>query len=134
MTAALYGCETWNCRANDLSHLESKQFWYLRRIFGYSWEMRKSFADLIHECRSIGVNMLPIGALVHRARLVFFGHINRMEDSRYPKIILNAECVKGKKLSGGQEVTYKRCLLGDFEAFNINNDFNKWSKSTLDRT
>ena len=48
--------------------------------------MRKSIADLINESRSAGVDMYPIRALIHRARLVYFGHMNRMDDMRYPKI------------------------------------------------
>jgi Reverse transcriptase (RNA-dependent DNA polymerase) len=133
LTAGIYGCETWNCTAAELAKLESKQFWYLRRIFGYHWERRKSFADLIHEARMAGVNILPISALVHRARLVYFGHVNRMNDSRYPKIILNAECVGGKKIRGGQELSYKRAVLGDFKAFHIDDDFNFWSKAVRNR-
>ena len=77
--------------------------------------------------------MYPIRALIHRARLVYFGHMNRMDDMRYPKIILNAECVEGKKLPGGQEMTYKRAVLGDFKVFNINDDFNVWSRCVIHR-
>jgi hypothetical protein len=133
LTAGIYGCETWNCTAKELARLESKQFWYLRRIFGYHWEKRKSFADLIYEARIAGVNILPISALVHRARLVYFGHVNRMDNCRYPKIILNAESLHGQKLRGGQELNYKRAVLGDLKAFNISIDFNIWSKAVMRR-
>ena len=128
ITAGVYGCETWNSTAKDIDRLESKQFWYLRRILNYHWKEMKSFADLIFESRKAGVNILPISALVHISRLSYFGHINRMSDSRYPKIFINAECRDGRRLKGGAEITYKKVVLNDLKAFCISTDFNCWSK------
>jgi Reverse transcriptase (RNA-dependent DNA polymerase) len=133
VTAGIYGCETWNSTVKDIDRLESKQFWYLRRILNYKWEQLKSFADLIYESRLAGVNILPISALVSMSRLSYFGHVNRMSNKRYPKILINAHCLHGRKLCGGQEMNYNRVLLSDLKAFGIDDDFNKWSKLVQDR-
>lgn len=133
ITAGIYGAETWNSSTRDTDRLESKQYWYLRRIHNYHWSDMKSFADLIHESRAAGVNVIPISALVIRSRLTYFGHINRMKDNRYPKMILNGDCMTGKKLRGGQELTYKHSVLRDLRAFGISEDFNKWGKLVQER-
>ena len=133
ITAGIYGCETWNSTVKDIDRLESKQFWYLRRILNYKWEQLKSFADLIYESRLTGVNILPISVLVSMSRLSYFGHVNRMSDKRYPKILINADCLHGKKPCGRPELNYNRVLKSDIKAFGINDDFNIWSKLVQDR-
>jgi hypothetical protein len=74
--------KTRNSTAKDIDRLESRQFWYLRRILNCHWKEMKSFADLIYESRKAGVNISPISALVHLSRLSVFGHFNRISDSR----------------------------------------------------
>ena len=56
-----------------------------------------------------------------------------MDDNRLPKIILNAECVNGKRIPGGQECTYKSSVKEDFRKFNISLDHNRWSEVVKNR-
>jgi hypothetical protein len=56
-----------------------------------------------------------------------------MDDYRLPKIILNAECVGGKRIPGGQECTYKSSVKEDFKKFNISLDYTRWSEAVLNR-
>jgi hypothetical protein len=124
MTSALYGCETWNERQEDRDRLESVQFRLLRRVLRYHWSDYKSFATIIHDCRMQGVNILPIGIMISRARLAYFGHICRMESDRLPRMLLTSQVV-GVCCKGGQEHSYKKAILNDMEVFNIvhrNND------------
>jgi hypothetical protein len=117
-TGALYGCETWNERQEDRDRLESVQFRLLRRVLRYHWSDHKSFATIIHDCRQQGVNILPFGIAISRARLAYFGHICRMESNRLPRMLLLSQVV-GKCAIGGQEHNYKKAILSDIEAFNI---------------
>jgi hypothetical protein len=120
LNLALYGCETWNTKKSELKYLESIQFRLLRRIFRYNWEKHKSFADLVHECEEYDVRILPIEAMVRRARLSYFGHVCRMEDNRLPKIIMNGHLHHAsakKKVAGGQESNYKRRIQEDLKSF-----------------
>ena len=133
LSSGLYGCETWNCSSEDVRKLEALQYRYLRRILNYRWVDRKSFADLIYESRECGVDMLPIGALVRMKRLTYFGHVNRMDDNRLPKILVYGECCSGKALTGRKELNYKHLLRDDMEKFNISRDFNFWNRLSLNR-
>lgn len=122
LTAALYGCETWNARAVDIGRLESVQFRYLRRMLGYTWEDRKSFATIIHECRQAGVDILPIGMMISRARLSYLGHTLRMDDDRLPKMLLHAQLTavavqQTGRMAGGQEFSYKDAIKNDIDSF-----------------
>ena len=119
LTAALYGCETWNILDADIDRLESNQFRLLRRVLGYSWKDNKSFASLIDEGRRSGVDILPIGIMISRARFAFFGHMMRMGDERMPKRLFCAQLVlpKGATRAQGVEYSYKAAILKDLEAF-----------------
>jgi len=124
LTAALYGCETWNARAEDIRRLESLQFRYLRRMLGYTWEDRRSFATIMNECRQAGVDILPIGVMISRARLSYLGHVLRMDDDRLPKMLLHAQLTaralnKTTKVAGGQEFTLKDAVLNDITSFGL---------------
>jgi hypothetical protein len=122
LSGALYGCETWNVTAKNIGKLQSTQFYLLRRLFGYHWSQRKSFADLIHECHEHLVSIFPIEILVSRARLSYFGHVCRMDDSKLPKILLHGHLsCPGAILRkvGGQELNYKRSIQNDLKAMNM---------------
>ena len=120
ITTALYGCETWNERQEDVDRLESLQLRLLRRILGSHWSERLSFATVIHKCRSAGVDILPIGVLISKRRLSYFGHVCRMKEGRLPKILLSAQIMGGEGLiTGGQEHSYKKALLKDIDTFRL---------------
>jgi hypothetical protein len=133
MSSAVYCCEAWNSTQAEITKLEAVQFRYLRRMLGYHWSDRKSFADIIDECRRVGVDMLPVGAVVIRNRLTYFGHVNRMANNRLPKMLLYGQCADGKKSSGGQEIGIRRVFISDMKSFGIDVDFNVWFNGSLDR-
>ena len=121
LSAALYGSETWNIQQSDIDKLESHQFRLMRRVLGYSWMDGKSFASLIAEGRRSGVDILPIGAMISRSRLSYFGHVVRMDASRLPKAFLCAQLTRGetKRAQGGAELSLKESILNDLVAFGM---------------
>jgi len=122
LSAALYGCETWSSLQSEIDYLESHQFRLLRRVLGYTWKDSKSFAALIDEGRRSGVDILPIGVMVARARLAYFGHVLRMDESRLPKAFLCAQLTCGsEKRAPGHEQSYKAVILDDLKEFSIVN-------------
>jgi hypothetical protein len=133
INCGLYGCATWNIKQSEITKLEYEQYWLLRSIFGYRWFHMKSFADLIKEAELVGVRILPIEAYIRMKRLTYFGHVCRMEDSRLPKIILHSECMEGKRIPGGQECNYKKCVKEDLIKFNIPTIFAELSQLVQDR-
>ena len=77
---------------------------------------------------------------IRKRRLLYLGHVLRMNDYRLPKIMLHADIVSGQRLRGGQELSYRTCIKKDLELFgmysstNISileglaNDRNKWQR------
>jgi hypothetical protein len=113
LSAALYGSETWNIQQVDIEKLESHQYRLMRRVLGYSWRDNKSFASLIAEGRRSGVDVLPIGVMISRSRLSYFGHVVRMDESRLPKAFLCAQLTQGekKRAQGAAELSLKESIL-----------------------
>ena len=57
-----------------------------------------------------------------RGRILFTGHVARMEDTRLPKCVMFGELVGGAGCVGDQEKEWMGCFLDDFRAFGINAD------------
>jgi hypothetical protein len=86
--------------------------------FATSTAISLVFTTIIHDYRMQGVNILPIGIVISRARLAYFGHICRMESDRLPRMLLLSQVV-GVCCKGGQEHSYKKAILSYMEALNI---------------
>jgi hypothetical protein len=121
VTTALYGSETWNTVKDHTDSLEGVQYIMLKRILGYHWTQRKSFATVIRDCRKTGVDILPMSIMISRNRLSWFGHVLRMNEDRLPKrILLSRLCLdNGKKVTLGNEKSYSRCVIDDSVIFNV---------------
>jgi hypothetical protein len=121
-TSALYGCATWHSTESDVQKLQSLQYRQLRAILGYSGRDHISYVRVIQQCRDFGVDILPIGAAIIKARLSYFGHVCRMDSRRLPKILFHSKLVNGKgRKGGGQELNYKTTILKDLASFNMLN-------------
>ena len=113
--------------------LETENFKLLNRIFGYRWFHYKSHTTILEECQLVGVKIIPLEAHIRRQRLSYFGHIERMDNNRLPKVILYSELADGSRLQGGQEISYKTCIKSDLKAFGISQNFVEWSSLARDR-
>ena len=129
LSAGLYGCATWNTSAEDIRNLEVWQQRSIRKILNIKWFQHISFLDIVNLAAQYDYKILPIECRIRQSRLKYFGHVERMDDSRLPKILLHAECDFGQRLVGQPEINYRNCIKQDLKLFNIED----WKVSVLDR-
>ena len=116
-----YGCGAWNTTQKHLNMLESRQYQTLLSCLGYVWSDKRSYIDIISELSSRGVLFKPLEAIIRRTRLTYAGHVERMSNSRHPKIVMHAELEVGTR-SGGVQTAWRHSLKSDLKHFNINPD------------
>ena len=119
MANGLYGCATWNLKASHLESLESWKFRHLKKILRCKWEDLFSMVDVYKRIRSYGIKIDTVEVTIRRRRLMYFGHVLRMDDSRLPKIVLQAHTSLGVSRVGALETNYRSCIKEDFKAFGI---------------
>ncbi len=51
------------------------------------------------------------------------GHVQRMQDDRYPKKALYGELVRGKRRQGGPKMCYKDTITAASNSLNIDTNF-----------
>ena len=115
----------------QIERLESKQFQLIRRMLGFSWKDFISYEKLIELAKVVGEKIIPIEGRIRFNRLKYLGHVERMDDSRLPKIVLHGDVVEGKRKRGGKLLMYRHCVKEDLKLFNI--DFETWQVMCLDR-
>ena len=129
LSVGLYGCATWNTSAEDIRQLEVWQQRAIRKILNIKWFDRVSFFDIVNIAAHYNYNIVPIEFRIRQSRLKYFGHVNRMNDDRLPKILLHAECDYGQRLVGQPEINYRNCIKKDLFLFGIK----EWKESVHDR-
>jgi len=108
----IYGCTTWNATKKDIQQLESFQRRHLCKIFGFKWKDKISYEVILQEALRVGVSIIPIACRMQILRLKYLGHVERMGSSRWPKIMLHADVVRGvlKDNDGNARGPRGRCM------------------------
>ncbi|XP_073989088.1 uncharacterized protein [Rhodnius prolixus] len=95
-----YGCESWALTKNSKNRIQAAEMRYLRRVEG------KTRRDRVRNT-TIRSNLgcEAVVERIMRTQLRWFGHMNRMEDTRHPKRAYEARC-SGKRPRGRRRTTW----------------------------
>jgi sorting nexin-29 len=114
-----YACAAWNTTQKHLDKLESTQYRIILSFLGYTWINHRSYLDLIIELAFKSIEFKPIEAIIRKTRLIYAGHVERMDNSRHEKKVMHAELANGVRRSGGVQTAWRHSLKSDLEAFGI---------------
>jgi hypothetical protein len=133
LTSALYACGTWLTTDHEMKRLEGFQYRAIRRMLGYNWQDYKSYTELLEQINSYSTEQIyPIEFEIRKRRLTYLGHIERMEDTRLPKIMLHGE-VEGNRNAGRPFKTMRDVWKEDTQKFNIvTHDVLRMAKDRVD--
>ena len=95
-----YGSESWPTQDKHISKVTAVQMKVLRRTIG------KTKRDKIRNEKILqDLDQKPISGKIERNQLRWYGHVNRMDETRKPKQYMQAR-PEGRKQRGRQRVTY----------------------------
>ena len=104
----MYGSETWTLKKEDENRLLTFEMICLRKILGVT-RLDRIRNTTIRKTLGLDETILDKIAI---QRLRFFGHVNRMRPSRYPKILLTSD-IHGDRPRGRPAKTWIYCVKAD---------------------
>ena len=110
----LYASETWAVKTEDTNRLERNDNAMIRWICSTKLSERKSMTELR---QALGVT--DVRSMLRTSRLRWFGHLERMSDSVWPKKILS-QVVPGSNARGGQRKKWMHNVEKDLRELRLN--------------
>ena len=92
----LYGAESWTTLSSHLQKLETFHMGCLRTILGLSLRDRVRNVYILQRCK-----VPSIATTIRLYRLRWFGHVCRMDESRFCQRVMLGECAQGSRPRGG---------------------------------
>ena len=123
----LYNSETWTLKEHHKRKLRVFEMSVLRKICGITRKDRRRNEDILNE---LSVEK-DIVALLQARRLTYFGHVNRMDNDRLPKLLLHGY-THGHRPRGRPKKKWIDNIREDCEDMNIS--ILQASHLTWDRT
>ena len=114
LSILLYGCQSWNTYKRHIQQLETFHHRCLRKIIGIPWQALVPTTEVLDRAE-----MPFIETMVRKARLKWLGHVRRMPNHRYPKMILFSEMSKGKRKQRKPRQRWKDIVKADLRAFGM---------------
>ena len=114
LSILLYGSQTWNLYRHQLRRLESFHHRCLRSILGIKWQQFVPTTRVLQRARLTSIETMLI-----KTRLKWLGHVRRMPDHRYPKIILMSELIQGKRKQSKPFQRWKDVVKADMKKFGV---------------
>ena len=112
----IYGSETWPMKVEDMNRLERTERMMIR------WMCSVSLRDRVPTDELRGrLNIESISELVRRARLRWFGHVERKEQGDWVSACRNV-VVEGNKPRGRGRKTWKECVRKDMRDLGLHKD------------
>lgn len=114
LSVLLYGAQTWNTYRRHIRRLETFHHRCLRKILNISWQEHVPTTEILRKAQ------LPsIDTMIVTARIKWLGHVRRMPDHRYPKILLMSELSEGKRQHSKPKQRWKDKVKEDLLKVNI---------------
>ncbi|XP_072017204.1 uncharacterized protein [Amphiura filiformis] len=114
LSILLYGAETWTLKKEDENRLSTFEMMCLRKIMGVS-RLDKIRNTTIRKTLDMEFTILD---RISTKRLRYFGHIQRMPPSRFPKLAFEAH-IHGKRPRGRPLKRWSDCLKADCNKVHI---------------
>ena len=106
----MYGATTWSLTRTEGRRLDAFEMRMLRTIIGVRWDDFVRNDDIRERlCQP------PVSMKLRRARMKWFGHVERMGEERQVKRIMNAE-MEGRRPVGRPRTRWKNVMQRDLEA------------------
>jgi len=122
----LYGSETWTTYAKQENRLECFHLRCLRRILNITWEDRVTNTAVLEQAGTMSMHLL-----LCRRRLLWLGHVHRMQDGRIPKDLLYGELAAGARPTGRPALRFKDVCKRSLRTAFI--DPQTWERLAVDR-
>ena len=112
ITPLLYGCATWALKQRQLQRLDGFHHNCLRRILKVRYFDHVSNVEIRRRtgCCSLGIT-------IRYARLLYFGHVARMPNERFPKYLLDWIPTHGSRSVGRPRHNLLKTIEDDLEMF-----------------
>ena len=108
LSTLLYGAETWSLKKTDENRLQTFEMSCLRRILGVTRLDRIRNTEIR---RTLNVKLTVIEKIAQK-RLRYFGHVQRMPPTRFPKIALEGR-INGSRPRGRPPKRWIDCIKFD---------------------
>ena len=106
----MYGATSWALTRTEERRLDAFEMGMLRSIVGVRWDDFVRNVDIRESlCQP------PVSLKLRRARLKWFGHVERMGDERQVKKIMNAE-MEGRRPVGRPRTRWRDVIQRDLES------------------
>ena len=110
----LYGATAWALTRTEEKRLDAFEMRMLRSIAGVRWEDMVRNVDIRERLRQP-----PVSLKLRRARMKWFGHVERMGEERQVKRVMSAE-ISGRRTRGRPRTRWKDVIKRDLETSGLN--------------
>ena len=93
----MYGYESWTIQKAECLLIDAFELWCWRRLLGVPWTARRSDQSVLKE-------ISPLGRLMLKLKLQYFGHLMRRTDSLEKTLMLGK--IEGRRRRGSQDETF----------------------------
>ena len=112
-TVLLYGSESWRITESDRQRLDVFHNSALRKICRIFWPEK-----ITNEALYDITNSEPMGQIVKKRRLRWFGHVSRMDIGRIPHVSLNWTPI-GKRKKGRPKATWRSTVVNELKEMGL---------------
>ena len=95
----MYGCESWTVKKAERQRIDAFELWCWRRLLRVPWTARRSNQSILKISPEI-----PLGGMMLKLKLQYFGHLMRRVDSLEKTLMLGG--IGGRRRRGRQKMKW----------------------------